>query len=427
MKKQTLIIITALVLVIILILGIVFFVVSKSTTTGSVFPSSFSSLFGDDGGILGDLFGLDDTQETTSNEENSTIPPGTLPALRQLYPYPISGMKLLSKETTDESGNKTRELFVRIMERSTGNIYDISVASNKATRITNTTYAETQESFFSQDGTHVISRSIAENGSTVTTTAFDIILGGEDVTGTDIDESIGSLKERFSKTNVTSLSVSPEGTRIFTVSDKSAGSSHDRFSFTDESAKQLLSSPLSEWISEWTKSDTVYLTTKPSAGVPGYAYTLDANTGSSLTKLAGGIPGMTLHMSSKKNLGLIGSGSRSSLTLSLLKDDGITSLPLSTLPEKCSWNDTDTGIYCGVPSYIPSASYPDAWYKGTVSFEDNIWYMNENTGELLFLASPSDYGLPSLDIINPEIDTEEHRLIFMNKNDMTPWILELDF
>ena len=46
-------------------------------------------------------------------------------------------------------------------------------------------------------------------------------------------------------------------------------------------------------------------------------------------------------------------------------------LGLKTLPEKCIFNKFGSALYCAVPKQVPAEEYPDSWYQGVVSFDDN--------------------------------------------------------
>jgi len=78
-----------------------------------------------------------------------------------------------------------------------------------------------------------------------------------------------------------------------------------------------------------------------------------------------------------------------------------------------------------VPIYVENASYPDDWYKGIRSFTDAIWYADITTGETAMVAEAGAYDTPPLDVIQPSIHSTETYMLFINKNDLTPWILTL--
>ena len=94
---------------------------------------------------------------------------------------------------------------------------------------------------------------------------------------------------------------------------------------------------------------------------------------------------------------------------------------ITTLPEKCVFSKTDENkIYCAVPISMPSAKYPDEWYQGLISFSDNLWQINVNTGIAKIIFYKSDF-----DITNLFTDKNENYLFFTNKKDSTLWSLQI--
>ncbi len=154
--------------------------------------------------------------------------------------------------------------------------------------------------------------------------------------------------------------------------------------FSDNKKVQLFESPFSEWLSGWPTTSLITMTTKPSGSVPGYMYTIDPAK-KNLIQVFGGINGLTTLTSPSGKLVLYGN---SALTLSIYHTDTKTSdvLGIKTLPEKCVWNKTGDTIYCAVPKSINSGLYPDAWYQGEVSFNDQIWKIDVKTGHCSIIA-----------------------------------------
>jgi hypothetical protein len=82
-------------------------------------------------------------------------------------------------------------------------------------------------------------------------------------------------------------------------------------------------------------------------------------------------------------------------------------------------------LYCAVPSKPVSGTYPDDWYQGTVSFNDNIWQVNADTSELHQIASITDQSNQFVDGFNLNTDSKDNFLIFMDKNHLSLWSLDL--
>jgi len=75
---------------------------------------------------------------------------------------------------------------------------------------------------------------------------------------------------------------------------------------------------------------------------------------------------------------------------------------------------------CGIPTILPNLNYPDAWYQGLISFNDQIWMMNliKNTTSLI-----DGLNLNNLDIIN--IKNNNQFIYFQNKIDGSLWSFDL--
>lgn len=118
-----------------------------------------------------------------------------------------------------------------------------------------------------------------------------------------------------------------------------------------------------------------------------------------------------------------------------LTRDRVISLPI-TLPEKC---DGFNGIFlCAVPEEIPYETrsghetvFPDSWYQGDISFVDVVLRVNTTTGEVRQVMSQDETDIRLLsdgeifDIIHPRISDSGEYLFFVNKNNLSLWMLRL--
>jgi len=427
MEKRTLFIIGGLGVFLVLIVGGVFLVRNTGekvgTSTGT--PSFFSGLFGDDN-IVDTMFSFmtEDEDGETAGQDN--MRQGEKPLLRQLYPSPVSGAVFIELERTDNEGNIVSIPGVRVMERSSGNILDIPLDGSDIWRISNTTIPAVEEVYWSDDYMSLLLRRFDMEEHVVKNTYVHLSEGTTDVTGTPEDESLGTLVATTSIQDVLGVALSPDRKKVFTLIQTQSGSKGYISSITGEGTpKEIFSSPLREWLVEWVRNDNLYLSTKPSMDVPGYAYTASVTGNGTMKKIIGGIPGLMTHMSPVENVGIFTTASDSSFSLSLLTASGTSDVGFDTLPEKCAWTQNAGKIYCGVPIYVENASYPDDWYKGIRSFTDAIWYADITTGETTMVAEAGAYDTPPLDVIHPSIDSTETYMLFINKNDLTPWLLTL--
>ena len=172
------------------------------------------------------------------------------------------------------------------------------------------------------------------------------------------------------------------------------------------------------------------MNTAPDSSVNGFLFSLNLST-KKLTQVLGNIDGLTAIASPDLSYYIYSESTYSGFATHVYrpKDNFDASIPLVTLPEKCTWSSTNTAIaYCAVPSSIPSAGYPESWYRGDVSFSDNVWRLNLAAGtstEVLQSAQQFPAGITA-DMINLSVDQGDHYLIFTNKKDNTLWEYRLD-
>ncbi len=162
----------------------------------------------------------------------------------------------------------------------------------------------------------------------------------------------------------------------------------------------------------------LYIQTLPSVSLTGYAY-----EGASLTRLAGYKRGLMLTPAAR------------GYALTYLEDGAYVSyssetqepLAITVFPEKCTKDATEAHVlWCGAPLALPAATYPDAWYQGTVSFDDSIWQLDLRTGSAALVSIPSeDVGEP-IDAVNLAVSRRGDMLLFTNKQDGSLWLQEIE-
>ena len=70
-----------------------------------------------------------------------------------------------------------------------------------------------------------------------------------------------------------------------------------------------------------------------------------------------------------------------------------------------------------------AAQYPDDWWSGEVTFNDNLWRVNTDTGEAKIIWSNQPGN--SFDAINLILDEADKRLIFTDRWSAILWSLDL--
>ena len=411
-------------LLIIILLGVgVLFFGRGGDTSGEVQGGGFFGfLFGgeESGGVLGSLFGggngSNDTKDGTS--ENDANQSGR-DLITQVFPAPVSGATFITlSQPSEESGDEEEEILaVRVIEKATGHMFDIPVDTLEATRITNTTIPHIHDALFSADGSQLFTRSLNEQ-DVVEGTGISISTAEEE--GSDI----GIAQAEFLRTGTLTFDTNPSQDSLFLLERTQSGSRGIIVPFSGEGPKETFSSPLSEWLIDWAEDDYIYLTTKPSASVPGYSYYTSLSS-STLNPLLSDRNGLTTLVNPDGTKVLFSESLGNTLILKVLSDGEETALLFDTLPEKCVWDTAGEGVYCGVPFSLPFTQYPDTWYKGEMFFEDGMWYYDVEESIGFFLVDPNTYNA-TIDLINPTLSDDGSLLLFTNKRDMTPWILRID-
>jgi len=358
--------------------------------------------------------------ETTTTTEPTTTTPTTEPTKQtsrfyQITKFAISGAAFLEdnrevKPVGDTiPATKTFETVpsVRYVEKSTGHILQMYLDNKTSGTISNSTIPGVYEVLFDGLATSTIYRYPSTDGTGIT--SFLATLGG---------------KSSFLTPDILSVSLSPDKNSFFSIIKTKSGSIGVTKTFDNTKTSQVFSSPLSEWLPQWVTANTVYLTTKPSYLVNGSIFSLNTSTGK-LTKLFGGIAGLTTLASNDGNFVLFGASLSNGPTLNIFDIKNHTSLDLGVygLPEKCIWSNDNINVYCAVPNTIVGTDYPDSWYQGVNSFTDYFVKINTQTKEVSTLANSQDET--AIDATSLFLDDKESTLFFTNKKDYTLWSLGL--
>lgn len=297
-----------------------------------------------------------------------------------------------------------KKMVTLFVDRETGNIYSLD-EQNNIKRQSFTTIPLIGEAYLASSGSiiNIILRQI-KNISVVNQT-------GQLKMGTNTEP--GELTYREWKVSPSSLAISPNGQKIgYLVDDLGQGILYIS-DWTFQKPKKVWSSVLSSWNIAWPNNNLISITTRPSYNYSGVNYLLDLQTGKTKKTLSN-INGLTVSVSP--------SGERIIYSKSLLSSVSLYSydvktgesrlLDFNTLPDKCTWFDSDV-IYCAVPKAIPAGNYPDDWYQGKVSFTDNIWRINLKQKTSNVINQPKG----NYDLVNLTINKETGWIYAINKGD----------
>lgn len=376
---------------------------STNTTETGVFPQA------GDRGIgfpsTNEQGGISNTPATTTDE---------IPLLRQLWSKPVSGAGYFrSNEET---------LAVRFVERASGHIYDIPTDSLTATKILNITIPRIQHAFFFNNGGNLILQYLSDLHTSIETYSATLIPVLDD------GENAYSLDGTFLPADITAITPSPDGKSLSFIQKNETGSTLYRSSLDAGSAVELFRSPFKSWRLEWASPSRVVLTSAPHPGAIGSTFAIATEDGA-LKSLVTSKNG-SFTASSNDNLTYTVFSEEIDKVVRLYAYDYAKkerkNLNLSTFMDKCVWsNVSNTTLYCFVPNQLVIPGNILAWNQGGGNFADNMWKIDVSTGEAVLLYQIDKEFSKYLDAIKPVLADDDSSITFIDKNDLTPWLLLL--
>ncbi len=295
---------------------------------------------------------------------------------------------------------------IRYVERVTGHITQMYLDTKVTGEVSNSTIPNIHEALFDAKASSIIYRYLAEDGKTIT--SFLATLGG--------------TKGEFLPSDILDVSLSPDKNKFFYITKTFTGVVGTTRAFKDTKKIQVFNSSLTEWISQWVNDQTIYLTTKASASVQGNMFSLNIANGV-LSKVLGGVPGLTTLANKDGSLVLYNTSTTTGPVLRIynVKNSTTKDLNLNGLPEKCVWSNIT--LYCAIPSQIPGSNYPDSWYQGITSFDDQFVKIDTSVGTVTTLGdSTTETAVDGTHLFLNKDGTE---LFFINKKDFTLWGIDI--
>ncbi len=334
---------------------------------------------------------------------------------------PAEGTPIVEKKLPTKKVTPPPTEFVtaaRYVERATGNIYQTFIDKIEERKFSNTVIPKIYDAYFGNGGQYAIMRHLKGDERTIET-----ILGTlpKEKLGEDLPSN--EVKGTLLPDNMKDISLSSDNTKIFYLTNVGQTVVGTIMNIADTKKTQIFESPFTEWLSFWPNKKTITFTTKPSARVSGYMYSLDVDK-KTFTRTLGPIAGLTTKMSPDGQEILYSDNTLSLQSYNIATKRSV-SLGVKTLPEKCVWSVTNEIVYCAVPGQLENASYPDDWYKGEITFIDQIWKIDIGAGTAKIIADPVYITGEYIDGINLALDAEEQYLFFINKKDSFLWELDL--
>ena len=229
-------------------------------------------------------------------------------------------------------------------------------------------------------------------------------------------------KTRFIEDNIKELAFSPDSKLVAYILKNN--DSYDVFvAPTDfRNPRRVFANNIPSFEVFWPKATMLALKTKSSYEIASFLYSVPT-AGGMLNKLFGGhgIDAVWNHAGTQAVLSKASADGRPlALTLLDTATGGQTTLPFTTLAEKCVFGkENPTMLFCGVPKFIPAGNFPDAWWQGRVEFQDTI--VAYDLREKKQLASINTLS----DVVSPVIFDDDSYLFFRDKNTETVWAVKL--
>ena len=355
----------------------------------------------------GDSFGDTNNIENGLLAELDNISQTNIPRLRKISFKNTSGFGIFK-----DGGTTT----IRYIETESGNVLETTSKTLSSKRITNTTILRMIDSLWI-DKDNVILRYIGEEEEVKTFSAS--IERGEGA-----ENQIASLVGSFSGAEVDQIDAFEESLLILKTSSFGSNLSISNLNFDKET--NVYSTPLREILVFFINSKTIAINTKPSALSKGYLFLVNSQNGV-LEDVLSEIVGLYSIVSEDgKGVLYSSSGSQGMSLWFLDRNSGdIQSIQKSTLADKCAWaNSGKVIIYCAVPKNISFRNLPDEWYQGNISFNDEIWKINLETGETELVVDLERTSGEIIDVLR--LSVKEDYIVFINKLDMTLWGINLE-
>ena len=345
-----------------------------------------------------------------------------IPKLRKISSGPVAGFftfdrratTTLSNSTSTRITSTTTEIVIRYIEKATGHIYETTNNTLISARLSNTTFTKIHEAKFLNQRSLVLRRYDSNTASIETYLASLIPVPATSTTNFE-------LQGTFLPRNISQ--VATFGNKIFNLYTSLNGSSGFLINPAGSKEVAVFSSPLSGWNIEWVNENQLVFQTKPSEGEEGYGFLFNPQTGAT-SQLLGPEGGLTMKVNNDASSVLYSTHRKNTFILFYknLKENNGLQLLTKTFPEKCVWSRIQkTSAYCGVPQNLPSAKYPDDWYKGIISFSDNILKFEADIFKEATILNLQTESGEIIDAINLSLSPKEDYLFFINKRDGSLW------
>ncbi len=402
-NKKTFIIIVSVVIGLFIISIIGYYFVIRGNQTNTASPKS---------GFMGFLpFGGSDNPQPIPNQgelATTTEPQKNFTQkLRKISSEPVAGAGILDIKAGS---------VVRYTERANGHIYEVDLFSPKQERISNTTTPIAYDAVWGNKNNSFVVRYLKEDDETVDTYSMNLKQG---IASTSVVVLGTSFPEKID-------GVSSFGSSTFYLQKSDVSSLGYVSGFDGKQRRLIWNSPIKDILSQFVNAKTVALTTKPASNIGGSMYLVDTNSGQT-TKVLSNVSGLSTIVSPDAGKVLaIAQESAVQMFLYDIKSRAVTNITPTTLPEKCVWSTKDKNVvYCAVPGEYLRGDSQSSWYKGLISFTDDVWKYDLKNNSASMVQNLLNESGEYIDVIKPILSENEQYLLFVNKKDNSLWSLDL--
>lgn len=294
------------------------------------------------------------------------------------------------------------------VDRITGYIYGYPIETGKPFQITNTIIPGIYDAYIFDDGKRVLMRYLDQDNNKI----IGMLATIPNVQEGELTLSLQNIQ--YISSPVTSVAINLKKDKISYLIPTPSGSA--MYSVTSKGQTLVANSSFKEWTLSYG-GEQLYATTKPSAYVLGATFSVPSFQPESTSRtglMTNPGPGGVFINSMWSDKGLVTFISNKSST-------NILSSP--TLAKKCVWGERRL-IVCAIPKSLPRVveGLPDDWFQGRVSFDDDIFIVDEKTGDKypLYVFKNED-GV--FDIVNISLSQENTFISFNKKMDFSLWFL----
>ncbi len=303
--------------------------------------------------------------------------------------------------------NSNNEQTIRYIERGTGHMYEINLATGVEEIISRTTFPKTATAVFSHDADTV---SLTSHQGYITNVFVGTLTRDQSLTGIQLEPNAKNIA--FADTGEILYTVSQENTTIGYKHNLSTETRVEKFSFNFINLDVGWGGDL----------DDVYLATKPAHNLEGFIYTTNNNI---LTPAMPSFYGLSAFYSNEYIIATY-VHNQTSISVAIDDDGQITTLPIIALKEKCVFDAySNHYLWCAAPIEFVDDKFVENWYKGTETSEDFLWLVDIQDGSAKLYADMKEISGRTIDIKEIQINNVGDTISFINKLDQTLWLVDL--